>query len=82
MAYGNPLSGVTGLCLDPHDLFLSKLAAGHAKDVEIVKAMIEYGLVDKTRLLTLAAKIPNPEDDLSRAARIKARIERLYSRGE
>ena len=72
-------NGVTGLCLDPHDLFISKLAAWRDKDIEFVKAMIGHGMVDKDRLLALATKVPNPEDDLSRAARITARIERLYA---
>lgn len=71
--------GVTGLCLDPHDLFISKIAASRDKDVEFVKVMIKHRMVDKDRLLALAAKVPNPEDDLGRAARIKGRIERLYS---
>lgn len=71
-------NGVTGLCLDPHDLFISKLAAWRGKDIEFVTAMIEHRMVDKDRLLALATKVPNPEDDMGCAARIKARIERLY----
>jgi hypothetical protein len=70
--------GVTGLCLDPHDLFISKVAAWRDKDIGFVKAMITHSMVDKDRLLALAAKVPNPEDDLGRAARIKVRIQRLY----
>ena len=35
---------VTGLCLDPHDLFVSKVAAGSEKDMEFVRAMIEQGV--------------------------------------
>lgn len=71
--------GVTGLCLDPHDLFISKLAAWRDKDIEFVKAMIEHGMVDRDRLLVLATRVPNPEDDLGLSARIKSRIERLYA---
>lgn len=71
-------NGVTGLCLDPHDLFISKLAAWRDKDIEFVTAMIEHRMVDKDRLLSLATKVPNPEDDMGCSARIKARIERLY----
>jgi len=41
--------------------------------------MIGHSMVDKDRLLALATKVPNPEDDLGRAARIAARIERLYA---
>jgi hypothetical protein len=70
-------NGVTGLCLDPHDLFISKVAAWRDKDIEFAKAMIGHGMVEKDRLLVLASKVPNPEDDLDRAARIIKRIERL-----
>jgi hypothetical protein len=71
--------GVTGLCLDPHDLFISKVAAWRDKDIAFVNAMIEHRMVDRDRLLALAGKVPNPEDDLVRTARIKIRIERLYA---
>lgn len=71
--------GVTGLCLDPHDLFISKVAAWRHKDIEFVKTMIVHRLADKDRLLVLATRVPNPEDDLGLSARIKARIERLFS---
>ena len=70
-------NGVTGLCLDPHDLFISKVAAWREKDIEFAKVMIGHGMVEKDRLLVLASKVPNPEDDLDRAARIIKRIERL-----
>ncbi len=69
--------GVTGLCLDPHDLFISKAAAWRDKDIEFIRVMLEHRMVDKDRLLVLATKVPNPEDDPGRAARIKSRIERL-----
>jgi hypothetical protein len=70
-------NGVTGRCLDPHDLFISKVAAWREKDIEFAKVMIGHGMVEKDRLFVLASKVPNPEDDLSRAARIIKRIERL-----
>ena len=75
-------NGVTGLCLDPHDLFISKVAAWRDKDIEFAKAMIGHGMVEKDRLLVLASKVPNPEDDLDRAARIIKRIERLCANRE
>lgn len=69
---------VTGLCLDPNDLFVSKVAAGRDKDIEFVKIMIEHGMVDRDRVLAYAATIPCPEEDLDRAKRVLARIEGLY----
>ena len=37
---------VTGWCLDPHDLALSKLAAHREKDKAFVGALIEVGIID------------------------------------
>ena len=34
--------GIKGLCLDVHDLVLSKYAAGHEKDIKFAKLCIEY----------------------------------------
>lgn len=39
-------NGRTGLCLDPHDLCLAKLAAARQKDYTFVGSLIEAGLVD------------------------------------
>jgi hypothetical protein len=38
--------GVTGWCLEPHDLALSKLAAHREKDKLFVGALIESGIID------------------------------------
>lgn len=72
-------NGVTGLCLDPHDLFVSKIAAGREKDFDFVRAMIANRMVDKDKVLALAATVVNPEDDLGRSERILARINGLYA---
>ncbi|NTB05899.1 KfrB domain-containing protein [Agrobacterium tumefaciens] len=71
--------GVTGLCLDPHDLFVSKVAAGRDKDFEFVKIMIEHRMVDRERVLKYAAAVVSPEDDPERTKRIISRIEGLYN---
>ena len=39
-------SGVTGLCLEPHDLCVSKLMAFREKDRDFVRALLSAGLVD------------------------------------
>lgn len=70
---------LTGLCLDPHDLFVSKVAAGREKDIKFVRTMIEHRMVDRDRVLKLAAAVPNPLDDLHRSRRIVKRIEGLYA---
>ena len=42
--------GVTGWCLDPHDLAISKLAAGRQKDVEYVACLLRHRLVSPALL--------------------------------
>lgn len=79
VAHGANGMVVTGLCLDPHDLFVSKVAAGREKDMEFVRAMIEHRMVDRDRVLQLAATVPNPVDDLHRSRRIVNHIDGLYA---
>lgn len=43
--------GAVGWCLEPHDLAVSKLAAGREKDFAYVDAMIARGLISKQTLL-------------------------------
>lgn len=43
--------GVTGLCLEPHDLLISKYCAGRTKDLEFTRAVIGMGIVTKQILL-------------------------------
>jgi len=38
-------NGVTALCLEPHDLWISKAIAGRQKDKEFCKALIKLSLV-------------------------------------
>ena len=57
--------GATGLCLDVHDLVLSKYAAGREKDKEFNEALVRYGCVSKKTLLKLAKTLPL--DDASKA---------------
>lgn len=71
--------GVTGLCLDPHDLFVAKVAAGREKDIEYVKVMIEHSMVSMERVIEYANTIPVPEDDLGLKDRVLARITQLYA---
>jgi len=46
-----------GLCLDPHDLVVSKLAAGRAKDFEFAAALLRAGLIDADALSERAATL-------------------------
>jgi hypothetical protein len=50
--------GVTGLCLDPHDLAIAKYVARRDKDIVFTRALAARGMVEKLRLLELLAKTP------------------------
>ena len=58
---------------------IAKVAAGREKDIEFVRTMIEYRMVDRERVLQLAVTVPNTVDDLQRSLRVLARIEDLYA---
>lgn len=45
-------NGVTALCLEPHDLWVSKAIAGRPKDREFCRALMERGIVDAKALHT------------------------------
>ncbi|MBS2040981.1 hypothetical protein JST97_38700 [bacterium] len=49
--------GVTGLCLHPADLAVSKLLAGRTKDLEFVKTMLSAGLVQKEQIESLQTEL-------------------------
>ena len=54
--------GVRGLCLDPHDLAISKYVARREKDRVFTRELARRGLVDRERLLALVDKTPISED--------------------
>ena len=50
--------GVAGLCLDPHDLAISKYVARREKDVDFTRELARRALVEKERLLALLRVTP------------------------
>jgi hypothetical protein len=44
-------NGVAGLCLEVHDLAISKYVAGRPKDLEYTRALVSHGLIEHTALL-------------------------------
>ena len=65
--------GATGLCLDVHDLVLSKYAAGRPKDLEFNLALVRYGCVALDALISLLGTMPIDADATSMILhRIKA----------
>lgn len=61
--------GVTGYCLEAHDLCIAKLAAGRHNDVAFCSALIGRGVVDPGVLLERLAvtDLPVPKRELARA---------------
>lgn len=51
-----------GLCMEPHDLVLSKLGAGREKDLDFVRAAFDLAVVDRDELLGRVADIDCPQD--------------------
>lgn len=62
--------GVTGLCPDPADLAVSKLAAWREKDQEFVAALLRYGL---TTPAEIESRLPEIEPPLADQIRIRLR---------
>jgi hypothetical protein len=48
--------GITGWCLERHDLCVSKLLAGRPKDIQFCRALIAAGIVEPTTLLERLAQ--------------------------
>lgn len=71
--------GTVGLCLEVHDLAISKYIAGRPKDLEFTAALAKSSMTDSTLLLQRLAKTSQPS--LSDAVRtlIAARIRRDFS---
>jgi hypothetical protein len=53
-----PTEVAVGLCLDVHDLVLSKYAASREKDREFVRVAIRHGIVDQAVLLERLGTMP------------------------
>ena len=64
--------GVTGLCLDPHDLAIAKYVARREKDIVFTRELAGRGIVKKKQLLTLVDKTPI---DAATRERIRSYIE-------
>lgn len=56
--YEVPSTGVVALCLELHDLWISKAIAGRPKDREFCEALLEAGLVGREVLTTRLANLP------------------------
>lgn len=72
--------GVRGLCLDPHDLAISKYAAFREKDLLFTRELARRRLISKDQLLTLLEQTKLGDEARERIrARITADFEQLAS---
>ena len=59
--------GATGLCMEPHDLAISKLCAGREKDLTFVRGVIEAGLAEIDLLFDRLGRVSAPPEVLTLA---------------
>lgn len=62
------------VCLDPHDLVVSKLVAGRQKDLDFGKSLIEAGLISATILAERAEMLEQPRAVIIRVLSAISRI--------
>jgi hypothetical protein len=68
--------GVTAWCLEPHDLFVSKLAAWRKKDQQFLRAMLKHKLV---KPLTLFKRIATAPLSPAQHDELKAQTEQIIA---
>ena len=68
-------NGVTGYCLEVHDLAISKIIAGRPKDVKFVQELARHNLIQEKTMLRLLGKT-----DVRKSIRstIRTRIKSLF----
>ena len=70
--------GGTGLCLEIHDLAVSKLVAGREKDVDFLNGLLRHGLV---RVPVISERLAQTVMSPDRFATCQARLGRLVNAG-
>ncbi len=68
-------NGVTGYCLEVHDLAISKMIAMRPKDLEFVQELVRHDMIEKETMLH-RLKQTDIEDSMRRTAR--GRIKSLF----
>jgi hypothetical protein len=70
--------GYAGLCLEVHDLAVSKYVAGREKDLEFTRALARHGMTEKR---TLLKRLAATRLDAALARAVRGRIERDHPAG-
>ena len=65
-------NGLTGLCLEVHDLAISKYVAGRPKDLEFTRELARHKMIDRS---TLKQRLKKTDLSRSERSRIRWRIE-------
>lgn len=74
--------GVTGWCLEIHDLAAGKYAAGREKDHQFISSLIAHGMVNKKTLLKRAEELGGSMETKKKIRqRIMADFKKTKSRG-
>jgi hypothetical protein len=69
-------NGIAGLCLEVHDLAVSKFVAGRHKDLEFIQELIRHEMIRKK---TMLARLAETELRDSERSRISSKIETMFS---
>jgi len=69
-------NGIAGLCLEAHDLAISKFVAGRYKDLEFIQELVRHEMIRENIMLT---RLDETEMQESERSRISAKIEAMFS---
>ncbi len=72
-------NGISGLCLEVHDLTISKLVAARAKDLEFVQELIQQKMVKQN---TLISRLADTQLNESEQERINSRVASLFPKSK
>ena len=72
-------NGIAGLCLEVHDLAISKFVAGRYKDLEFTQELIRHQMIQKAIMLKRLTAVDLQDAERSR---IKSRIMAMFSNQE
>ncbi len=67
--------GVTGYCIEVHDLAISKLIATRPKDLDFVQKLVRHNMIDKK---TMLQRLENTEIETSMRRIFRARLESFF----
>ena len=69
-------NGIAGLCIEVHDLAISKFVAGRFKDLEFIQELIRHAMVREEIMLT---RLAGAELQDAERSRISSKIEAMFS---